>query len=1041
MSGRCFLFIKKRFVTSYLLISIPDFKTRMRINFYAFYIFTVFCFLSVQGTAYARLPVQWGTYYGGNGGERTRAVTTDFNGNVYIGGYTDGTGVNMYTPGTYMGPSIVLPVNGFVAKFNSAGARLWGSLIPGEVNGITTDNGGNLYVTGKLVSGNLKGVNGGSFQQAHGGGTNDAFLIKLNGGTGQAEWVTYYGGPGNDIGYAVKTDAGNNVYLAGSTNSNTLATPGSHKTSLPGASPNFSTNFFLTKFTAAGARVWATYYGGTNSETVDFAPVVSLATDQENNVFLCGKTENIDQIASPTGFQQFKRGISDAFLVKFNSAGVRQWGTYYGGFSDDKGSDVVVDNEGNIYMTGYTQSNTNIATPGTYQPNYIPDGVSGSTFDDNMFVVKFNTSGFPEWGTYYKDRTAISNFNGFQNLVARLAFDPAGFICLAGARSADPTAKNFSSFSLSVARFDHNTGKIDFDTTIGSYLVSDFIGGVATDSSGNIFIGGYTESTDSIATSSGHDASYGQGGDAFLVKLKKADTSVYFKNLLAIKSVVCLGDTFSVPYGVTYNFNPGNKFTVQLYDIFAGTSFDIGEVTSQSSGKIFCTIPATIPLGSNYKIRIIASSPPDTTIDNSLIIRINREIEVTAAGDTAVCEGSPINLRGLVLPPGGYKFLWEGPDAYTSDMANPVIPNSTLSATGSYIVKVTNQQGGCLTMDTIDVRVKVRPLPPVASIDSPVCENDTLWLRAVSPTAGAGYHWVGPNGFSEGTKMTEIPRYNVNLGGTGIYTVISQLEDCVSLPVPVSTTVKPMPRFFDMPFNHEICEDDTLHLEAFSNGDSTYKWYGPFGYTSDSTNPVIAQMPYASRGEYRVHTWLDGCEGYATVNVDVHPKPKLSITNNSPLFEGEDLQLLVIDELFPDNVKYMWTGPDSFISVEREPVRKSVSDSASGTYHITVTTEHNCTYTTLTTVIVYKRNNEYFILYPSPNTGNFTVEGKVKYDQVMHFEVANSANQVIGKDFIETENRSFKTPINLEGKLSHGQYYFRIWINGEWETIPFTVIY
>ncbi len=56
--------------------------------------------------------------------------------------------------------------------------------------------------------------------------------------------------------------------------------------------------------------------------------------------------------------------LCDAFLVKFNPAGVRQWATYYGGSEIDAGSSCTVDGSGNVYLAGYTNLITAIASGG-----------------------------------------------------------------------------------------------------------------------------------------------------------------------------------------------------------------------------------------------------------------------------------------------------------------------------------------------------------------------------------------------------------------------------------------------------------------------------------------------------------------------------------------------------------------------------------------------------------------------------------------------------------------------------------------------------
>ncbi|MCB0814675.1 MAG: hypothetical protein KDB87_16125, partial [Flavobacteriales bacterium] len=83
----------------------------------------------------------------------------------------------------------------------------------------------------------------------------------------------------------------------------------------------------------------------------------------------------------------------DAFVAKFSSAGVRQWGTYHGGADADEAGDLATDNAGNVYLNGNTMSPTVMSTPGAYQT-----AIAGL---EDAFVAKFSPAGDHGWGTYY----------------------------------------------------------------------------------------------------------------------------------------------------------------------------------------------------------------------------------------------------------------------------------------------------------------------------------------------------------------------------------------------------------------------------------------------------------------------------------------------------------------------------------------------------------------------------------------------------------------------------------------------------------------
>ena len=267
--------------------------------------------------------------------------------------------------------------------------RQWGTYCGGpnddDARSCKADVNGDVYIVGTTnsSSGTLIATNG-AHQSTYGGGSGDAFLVKFN-NNGTRLWGTYYGGSDDDEGSACATDGSGNVYLAGYTSSTvSIANNVGFQNSYGGG----SYDAFLVKFNTSGVRQWFTYYGGTGSDIG-----TACATDVNGYVYMAGYTSSTVNIASPGAFQgTYGGGTNDAFLVKFNIIGARQWGTYYGGASEDVAKACATDANGNLYLAGYTSSGTTtlIATSGVHQSNF------GGNIDG--YLVKFNSGGTRAWG-------------------------------------------------------------------------------------------------------------------------------------------------------------------------------------------------------------------------------------------------------------------------------------------------------------------------------------------------------------------------------------------------------------------------------------------------------------------------------------------------------------------------------------------------------------------------------------------------------------------------------------------------------------------
>lgn len=435
----------------------------------------------------------WATYFGGSSYDECFGSAVDASGNIYIAGRTESS--NSIASGGHQTTHGGGGPDAFLAKFSPTGVRLWATYYGGDGRdggtGCSVDASGNVYLTGWTTSTSGIADNG---MQIFFEGDYDAFLVKFN-SAGARQWATYIGGSGNDQALACVNDPSGNVYLCGSTTSSYNIAFNGFKNTL-----NVGRDAFLVKFDTDGARLWGTYYGGTDDEAG-----YGCNTDASGNVFLLGNTTSAFNIASG-GFQNSFGGLVDGFMVKFNSAGARQWATYIGAGGQDYIDDCTIDNSNNIYVCGQTNSTAGIASGGhqmTHKGDY--DGL----------LVKYDPNGARLWATYY---------GGSDYDRATVCFtDASGNVYLVGdTDSPDNIASNGFQNNLTggadayLVQFDPSGVRQWASYAGGNDL--DYGNTSVRDHSGNIYIAGATTSTD--LASGGHQNTYGGGTyDGFIMKI------------------------------------------------------------------------------------------------------------------------------------------------------------------------------------------------------------------------------------------------------------------------------------------------------------------------------------------------------------------------------------------------------------------------------------------------------------------------------------------------------------------------------------------
>jgi hypothetical protein len=382
---------------------------------------------------------------------------------------------------------------------------------------IAVDNGGNAYVTGEVYSPDFP-VTPGAFETTHHDGFAqdgyDGFIAKLNPTGSSLVYATFIGGNKEDHGYSIAVDDEYNAYVIGNTYSQDFpTTPGAFDTSYNGG---LHDAFALKLNPTGSALVYSTYLGGFGDEDGN-----DIALDGSDNAYLTGCT-NANNFPVTTGaFDTTYTGDGslidcEAFVAKLNSAGSSLiYATYLGGAETgvDSGSGIVVDGEGNAYVTGGTESPTFPTTAGAYDISY-----NGGQND--AFVVKFNPSGSAlSYATYLggngSDGGSGIVLDGTGCSFISIVLDSTDFPT---SPDAFQSAFNGGTSDFVILKLNASGSQLIYSTYLGG-SDNDYVWGIAIDEMGNAYATGCTISTDFPTTMGAFDTTPNGEEDAFGVKL------------------------------------------------------------------------------------------------------------------------------------------------------------------------------------------------------------------------------------------------------------------------------------------------------------------------------------------------------------------------------------------------------------------------------------------------------------------------------------------------------------------------------------------
>jgi len=297
------------------------------------------CFALVATSIQAATPTfEWVAAGGGAKSDKTRAVTFDREGNVFMAGETTDDGTFGDLKRTGLGGS-----DFFLTKVSKEGRFLWVRSLGGSLvdrgYGVATDAAGNAYVTGHYQSTDAQ-ANGQTLPNA---GDYDVFVAEYD-PAGTLRWIRTAGGKGYDYGHGIVVDSKGDIVITG-------AVAGEAKFGDVTVNAGSTTRpIFCAKYDAEGALKWVRTTAGKFSGSGH-----GLGVDGTDHIYIGGSGSGTGSLGTVVLESKTSAGI----VLKLTPDGEGVWAATLPGAPSAGFHEITVDTAGRTWCAGMFKGELN----------------------------------------------------------------------------------------------------------------------------------------------------------------------------------------------------------------------------------------------------------------------------------------------------------------------------------------------------------------------------------------------------------------------------------------------------------------------------------------------------------------------------------------------------------------------------------------------------------------------------------------------------------------------------------------------------------
>lgn len=355
---------------------------------------------------------------------------------------------------------------------------------------------------------------------------------------------------------------------------------------------------------------------------------------------------------------------------------------------------------------------------------------------------------------------------------------------------------------------------------------------------------------------------------------------------------------------------------------------------SPATGLSATTGPSVTASPSATTTYTVTGTTSGCTSTAAVTVTVGNTPSVNAQNNQSYCAGSNVPQTTFTGNAGTvYNWTNSNPSIGLPAGGTGNLPSFTATNNGSTpvtaTISVTPTIGNC-TGTPVSFTITINPQPTVsAGNNGPLCQGEDIQLTS-NGSAGSGYSWTGPNGFTSNVQNPVI--VNAQPANFGTFTVTASNSGCTAT---ATTTVIMNPGTQPTitqagPF---CVNDNPVYLNATVSGGT---WSGT-GITDPATG--LFDPSVAAIGNNQItYTLPNGCVNPATALIQVNALPVVQFS--ADVTSGcIPLTVVLSDLSAPASSSVTWNFGDGVSSVQTGQVSHQYN--SAGCFDVTLTTTAN----------------------------------------------------------------------------------------------------